>query len=75
MDPVQYNAITGISPFLNPRQAPVLCKAIAVLVPFLVCLVLYALNIYFAYSLHFSCSSSGLLVFAHLGSINFIVHQ
>ena len=45
------------------------------LLPFPLCLGLYVLSICFAYSLNFSCSSSGLLVFAHLGSINFIAHQ
>ena len=53
-----------------------LCKAIVVLDSFsLYCLGLYVLNNYFTNSLHFSCSSSGSLVFAHLGSINLIVHQ
>ena len=48
----------------------VLCKAIAFLVSFYnKSRGLYALIIYFAYSLHFSCLSSGLLVFTHLGGI------
>ena len=45
------------------------------LIPFPICLGLYALNFFFAYSLHFSCSSSGSLVFAHLGGIKLIAHQ
>ena len=46
----------------------VLCKAITILDSFS-CLGLYALIIYVVYSPNFSCSSSGLLVFAHLGGI------
>ena len=63
------------SPYLE-TDASVLCMAIAVLVSFYYKFRgLYALTIYFAYSPRFSCSSSGLLVFTHLGGLYLLAHQ
>ena len=62
-------------PIFEIQDEPPCCvRLMHYLLPSYISRVYMCFSFYVAYSLHLFCSSSGLLVFAHLGGINLIAY-